>query len=340
MSVCRQPPSPEPALPQNLLPRTSSHPAWTILQGAGLLLTGALLAGLMARPAPTLRLFWQVVIPLLPAVFLINPMLWRNVCPLATLNQWTGRKRAGRLDRGGLHAGWVVGIVLLLLLVPARRFLFNHDGPALALTITAVGGLALGAGLWVPRRAGFCNTICPVLPVEKLYGQAPLLVMGGPRCLSCDLCTPAGCIDLAGRKSARQSLGGRRGLTWLGSPFGVFAAAFPGLIIAYFTSVDGGFATAGGTYLRVAAWVVGSYVMVAAVVVGTRPAIATALPVLGALAAGLYYWWAAPALGAALGLADPIPVLLRGLAVGLVALWLWRALARPHHRVIVPLASR
>lgn len=332
-------PDPELPLPDIPLPRATSHPVWTLLQVAGLLSTGALVTGLIVRPVPTLQLFWQVVVPLLPALFLINPMLWRNVCPLATLNEWTGRGRGGRIDRGGLHAGWVVGMVLLALLVPARRFLFNHHGPALALTITSVGGVALGAGLRYPRRAGFCNTICPILPVEKLYGQAPVLALGGPRCRSCDLCTPAGCIDLAGRKSARQSLGGRRGVAWLRSPFGVFAAAFPGLIVAYFTMVDGGLATAGAGYLRAAAWVLASYLVVAALVAGLRPAATTALPMLGALAAGLYYWWAAPGMGTALGLNDPAPVLLRGLAVGLVALWLRQALTRPPPLGTIPLSA-
>src|SRR5690242_14410566 len=37
--------------------------------------------------ADALTLFWGIVIPILPLVFLVAPGAWRNVCPLAALNQ-------------------------------------------------------------------------------------------------------------------------------------------------------------------------------------------------------------------------------------------------------------
>ena len=53
-------------------------PSWRVLRGLGLLLTCALLAGLWLRPDASLRILWYAVIPVLPAVFLIHPGLWRN----------------------------------------------------------------------------------------------------------------------------------------------------------------------------------------------------------------------------------------------------------------------
>ena len=46
---------------------------------------------------------------------------------------------------------------------------------------------AAGLAAWMlgrrgERKAGFCNALCPILPVERLYGQAPLVAAGNPRC--------------------------------------------------------------------------------------------------------------------------------------------------------------
>lgn len=88
----------------------------------------------------------------------MNPMIWRNVCPLATLNELGSRRSAGRLlTPPVLTLMWAVGIGLLVLMVPARRFLFNANGVAMTVTVSAVAVLAVATGLVVSRRAGFCK---------------------------------------------------------------------------------------------------------------------------------------------------------------------------------------
>jgi hypothetical protein len=302
-------------------------PLWRVAKVAGLFLTAVLLAALLLWPALTLHVLWDMVIPLLPAVFLVNPVIWRNVCPLATLNSATGSRWGSRtLERKDARIAWTIGIVLLAIMVPARRFLFNTDGVALSATIIAVAGLALLAGAFFTRRGGFCNGICPVLPVEKLYGQYPLARVGTSRCLTCSVCTPNACIELAQNKTTAQTLGpNRRRRSWLISPFGVFAAAFPGFIIGYFTMENGSLFTAPEVYVHVLAYAAISYVIVAAAVLlfGSSPSVA--LPVLGGTSLGLYYWYAAPALAKAYGGEDLAAVIIRGAAIALVIAWLWRA---------------
>src|SRR5262245_36331186 len=120
---------------------------WRTAQALGLLLTVALLLGLVTRPELTLKILWNAVVPVLPAVFLVNPAIWRNTCPLATLTMLPGRRSAGRsIGESTVRTATIAGIVLLLVLVPARRFLFNTDGTALAVTVTAVAALALAGG--------------------------------------------------------------------------------------------------------------------------------------------------------------------------------------------------
>lgn len=308
----------------------SSSPLWRAAQLAGLALTVVLLAALVTWPETTLNVLWYLVIPVLPAVFLIDPLIWRNVCPLATLNAETGRRFGARVVEGTRprHA-WLVGIVLLAVMVPARRFLFNVNGTALAATIVAVALLALVAGFRYARRAGFCNTICPVLPVEKLYGQAPLAHMGSARCASCSLCTPVGCLDLVRTKTTAQTLGPwRRNAGWLFTGFGAFAAAFPGFVVGYFATTDTTLAHAGSVYGTVAIWTLGSYIVLGTLAALLRVRAAVAMRAFGALAFALYYWFVAPGIADAFATGSAIVPIIRTAAIALLLLWAARLYAQ------------
>ncbi len=309
------------------LPLVAAHPLWRAAQLIGVVLTLVLLGAFVLVPEASLHLLWDMVIPLLPAVFLINPVIWRNVCPLATLNEVGSRRSAGRLlSPPVLTLMWAVGIGLLVLMVPARRFLFNANGLAMTVTVSAVAALALIAGLVASRRAGFCNSLCPVLPVEKLYGQAPLLDVGSARCVDCNRCVSLGCPDLAGRKSAVQSISGGHGRHWVLSPFGLFASAFPGFIIGYFKTVDGPLSHALATYATVGLWVVGS-VAASAILLGMMRGVRVLL-VLGGASIGAYYWFAAPRLADAYGGTVMAGQVLRALVLAGIIAWMWRGWRR------------
>ncbi|MFN8638767.1 MAG: hypothetical protein U0360_04755 [Dehalococcoidia bacterium] len=304
------------------LPEPSLASANRIGQAAGVGAVAVLLAGLAVRPVTALFVLWDVVIPVLPAVFVINPMLWRNVCPLATLNSLTGHRGAVRSLSGLEMQRWPVSVALLAILVPGRRFLFNEDGPALALTIAAVGVLALVLGLVYSRRAGFCNTICPVNPVEKLYGQAPLFDLTSARCSDCASCAPRGCIDLVGARSAMVSLGNQRAdARWLASPFGVFVAAFPGFIAGYFTTHNGPLELAPSIYAHILAFAVASYLLTVVVTRATGASPQRVVRLSGALSVALYYGFSAPTLIETYAPLVDGPTLLRGMTVAAMLAW-------------------
>jgi nitrite reductase (NADH) large subunit len=295
-------------------------PAWQAIQLAGLVAVVALIGGLLLRPVPSLHLLWDMVIPLLPAVFLVNPLIWRNVCPVATLNAYAGEvSRGDRRFGAGLRAAWGGGIILLLLLVPARHAVFNENGALLALLIAALAGAAISTGLVYDRRAGFCSALCPVLPVEKLYGQFPLLSVGSARCGDCSLCVAAGCPDLARGKAAAQTVPDRS--RWMLTAFGAFAAMFPGIIAGYFTFEAG----VDNPFLHLGLAAVGSWICASIIADALRFEARDALPVLGAVSFATYYWWAAPKLAVAYDV-DAAAIPLRWVAVILAGLWLWRAL--------------
>ena len=317
-----------------IAPTSTAARLWFVAQWAGVVITLVLLAGLVVRPQTSLDILWNVLIPLVPASLLVTPLLWRNVCPLATLNLVSKRFGAARkLPDGWLLPAGAVGILLLVVLVPARRFVFNTDGTLLAVTIAAVAVLALVLGALFDAKAGFCNSICPVLPVERLYGQSPLLRLSNPRCAPCTMCTSRGCIDLAPGHSIPHTLGeARRSSGWLLSGYGAFAAAFPGFILGYGTLADGPLSTAAGVYLHIAMWCLGSYLVVAALTLVLRLSSAVALVAIGAAAAGLYYWFAAAAIGAAFELPASVPVI-RTMAFVLVAVWAMKALPETRRAV-------
>ncbi len=304
---------------------------WRAAQLIGLVLTAALICGFFVAPEAALSLLWDIAIPILPATFLINPVIWRNVCPLGTLNMLaSGRLRDNPLPGRLLAGANGAGIALLLLMVPARRFLFNTNGTALALAILAVAALALSLGALFRRKGGFCNAVCPVLPVERLYGQSPLVKIGSAHCADCSQCVPRACIDVAPAKSVAQTLG-RAGCShaWLKTGYGVFATSFPGFVLGYYLTTDGPPSGAGSVYLTVAAAMLASHAASQLLVRGLRLSADTALRLLGALAIGLYYWFAGPVIAGHLALGAGAALVIRAAAFALIALWLWRAFGRP-----------
>ncbi len=312
-------------------PSPSSGHLWRIAQAGGLGVTLLLILGLFRAPGTALSLLWDVAIPLLPAVFLINPKLWRNVCPLGTLNMLaSSRLRPGKLPDRRLPGAGMMGIFLLLLMVPARRFLFNENGPVLAVTILVVALLALLLGALFSRKAGFCNSICPVLPVERLYGQSPLLNVANAHCSACSQCVSRGCLDVAPAKSIPQVLGtSRLSHRWLQTGFGAFAASFPGFVLGYYLTTNGPLDTAGSVYFTIALYMLASYALAQIVVRGLNLGADVAVRLVGALAIGLYYWFVGAVVTRHLGLHDGATIAIRTLAFALIALWLWRASGSP-----------
>jgi len=296
-----------------------------------LLVTVGLIAAFWIVPEWSLAVLWYVLIPVLPAVFLINVELWRNVCPLATLSVLANSMGNARsAPRSWTRVTGMVGIVLLAVMVPARRFLFNVDATALGVTVVAVCGLAIAGGLLFDMKGGFCNALCPVLPVERLYGQRPLLTVPNARCIPCTVCTK-GCLDLIPDKSAIVLVGnGVPARNWVITGYGAFALAFPGFVIAFYLLQDGGLGDALSVYGTVAAWSLGSWGVLATIFKVMRTTPDTALLLCAALAVGLYYWYAPPGIAAQFGLPVLFTWTLRAVALGLVGLWLLRGLAVPN----------
>ncbi len=319
-------------LPSSSLPVVPSHRGWRLAQRVAVAGFVAAFALVLAAPDPVLTLFWSGVVPLLPVLFLVHPAIWRNVCPLATLGMGP---EGGRLPGDST----ATACLILLLLIPLRPVVLETSALASA-GLLAVAGAGALVGRRYARKGGFCNSWCPILPVERLYGQRPLMGVSNPRCPTCTVCTPRGCLDLSTDAAAAQLLGRERhGWRWIFTPLGAFAAAFPGVVTAFFLLPEE--PGAWDAYRRILAGGGASWVLAALAVWIVRPPWRAALPTLGALAAGPYLWFALPGVVRAWGI--PLDPRIAGAAgVLFVAAWwlhAWRTRGVRIPRLSEPRAS-
>lgn len=223
---------------------------------------------LLFYPTVGILLFWNILIPVAPALLVLAPGLWRNVCPLATTNllprhfNLSKRKKMTAKQLGKLN---LIGVLALYLIVPLRHALFNNNGTATALLIISMAITGVFAGFFYEWKSVWCSGLCPIHPVEKLYGENVLISLPNAHCGQCMKCvTP--CPDSTPNINPNSSnrtiyhqltalliIGGLPGFIWgwfhvpdqanlssLSSFFNVYEMPFLGFIItlAIFASLS------------------------------------------------------------------------------------------------------
>ena len=201
------------------------------------------------------RLFWTVGLPLLPIGIVIAGFYpWRKVCPLAFWGS-LGRKLDSVLaKRGGGEASdnkadkkgkgekkgkpvqrvpawaeaWypMIALTLLAIALVGRLLLTNGDGVALGILMVALG---LGAALVNWRYTGktWCNFVCPVSIVERIYTEPnSLRLEHNSQCQKCTACKK-NCPDIDQENSYWKDVGERA------KRMAYFS--FPGLVLAFYT---------------------------------------------------------------------------------------------------------
>lgn len=301
---------------------------WHALRALSVAIAFAVAALLIVNPENGLVLLWQVLVPSLPLVMLVMPGLWRNLCPMAALNQLP---RMAGFTRGLAHTtrireySFVVGIALFFVLVSARKWLFDASGVAsAALVLFGLGGAFLG-GLVFKGKSGWCSSICPLLPVQRLYGQAPFAMLPNAHCKPCVGCTK-NCYDfnpsiayLADQyDDDRHYVGYRR----------LFAGALPGFIYAFYTAPTGGALPAIYAHFGLAcALSLAAFQLLDVFLKVHRNRLTV---VFGATAIALYYWFVAPAIAAgiehvsAVSVPASAPWALRTVVIGIALVWIAR----------------
>ncbi|MBI2479520.1 MAG: hypothetical protein HYV60_13060, partial [Planctomycetia bacterium] len=162
----------------------------------------------------------------------VAPGIWRNVCPLgsiALLPHHLGLSREKRLSPTWRDRLFLGAFVLLILVVPMRKALLDTNGPVLAAILAAVGLLAICMGSIFKRKSGWCSSLCPVYPVELLYGARPLLSVPNAHCSSCVNCV-APCSESTAGLTPLTAIN-----TKLGRAVGVgLTGFFPGFVWGWY----------------------------------------------------------------------------------------------------------
>ena len=301
------------------IPDPLPQAAWRAARVASVVLALGVCVLLLAAPEEGLDLWWELLVPLLPLVWFVAPGLWRNVCPLAAVNQVP---RVAGFTRGLTAPQWfrtyapLAGIAIFLAAVFSRPLVFEDSGAASAALIGGALAAAFAGGYLLKGKSGWCSSLCPMLPVQRMYGQTPFATVPNSHCRPCVGCTK-NCYDFNPRVAFLADVhdGDRQWSTTRK----LFVAAFPGLVIAFFTGPE---PQAAGEHLaRMALGVAasaGSFLALEALLPASTARLAA---VYGAAAINLFYWWAAPG-------PDWVAWPLRALVLALTVVWLRRTFAK------------
>lgn len=165
---------------------------WRIIQLAVWLIGFAIFFCLVFYPSLGLVLLWDVLIPVAPLLLVLSVGVWRNICPLATTNLLPRHFNLSKKKKMSVELQSKLGLVsvaALYLIVPLRHLLLNNNGMAAAwmLLIAVVIGVAMG--FVYDWKSGWCSSLCPIHPVEKLYGGNTLITLPNAHCDSCVHCS-------------------------------------------------------------------------------------------------------------------------------------------------------
>ncbi len=283
---------------------------WHGLRAASIVGALTLAALLIAQPDTGLFVMWKVVIPLLPLLFLTAPGLWRNLCPLAASNQ---TPRALSITKAKTAPNWlkeygyVIAFSLFIGFVVLRKLGLDDSGALSALLILGAMAAAFTGGLFLKGKSGWCSTICPLLPVQRIYGQTPLFLTANAHCQPCVGCVK-NCYDFNPRAAYLADLHDQD--TYWSGYRKYFVGAFPGLVLGFFAvPVE-----------QMALTVAVSLAVFATLTTFFKTSAHKITSLFGATAFAIFYWYAAD-----VGI-DPLTYALRAAAIALAATWFLRTL--------------
>ncbi len=251
-------------------------------------------------PKIGIHAFWNVLIPVAPALFVVSAGLWRNVCPLAStalISRHLGFARNKKLKVKQQGKFQLISVILLLLIVPLRHTIFDTNGPATALIIGLLALIAISLSFRYDWKSAWCSGLCPIHPVEKLYGRKSLFQLPNAHCKSCVNCVSK-CPDstiainpmLKKKKKKNQKIGGA-----------LIVGGFPGYIWGWFHVQD--YYNNEGWYHLISTYTIPLVAMTTTLVlflflkkIFSKKHEIFLINVFASAAVSIYYWYRLPAL--------------------------------------------
>lgn len=234
-----EPAGPKAAKPRKKQPRglvvyteAGTVPGWITAARSVLVLALALTIPFVLGVEPGRRLFWAAAIAILPISWVtFGYHLWRRLCPLAVvaqLGRLLGHPGQRRVDAKSWLAQNYMLLQLGIMVVALSLRLTMTNGTPIALAaflgVAVVGAAALG---FFFTGKTWCNYVCPVGMVEKLYTEPARL--SGPANSQCSPCTACkkNCPDIDLEQGYWKELSSSaRRLCYF---------AWPGIVLAFYT---------------------------------------------------------------------------------------------------------
>src|SRR6185312_492975 len=162
------------------LPTRVPQLVWRIVRVGSIAALVAVIVMMFVRPSAGLFAFFGVIVPLWPILFLVAPGLWRNICPLAATNQIPRVLRFSRALEPPdwlRNRGYLIAVTLFFGIAGARLAGLDRTGPAMGLVLAVILLSAFLGGLTFKGKSGWCSSICPLLPLQRAYGQTPYVTV-------------------------------------------------------------------------------------------------------------------------------------------------------------------
>ena len=205
---------------------------WRVVQTIVWLIGFGILFNLIFFPSIGLHLFWNILIPVAPVLIVLAVGVWRNVCPMGVNSLFprhmgfSKRKSLSAAQSGKLN---LIALIALFIIVPLRHAIFDTNGLATAILILSLAAVSIIMGIFFEWKSGWCSGLCPVHPVEKLYGLHNKLSVPNAHCSSCFRCvTPCpdstpGIHPMSTTKTRYHKVAGN-----------LMVGAFPGFVWGWF----------------------------------------------------------------------------------------------------------
>ena len=209
---------------------------WKSLQAIVWSLGLLILLALFFAPEVGTDALWNVLIPIAPFLLVFSPGIWRNICPLGTtslLPRYSNTSQRKVVTPRGRKVLGILSLLLLFLIVPLRHVLFDTNGLASGILLLLMATTSLVLGRVYDWKSAWCSGLCPVHPVEKLYGIKPVVVPRNAHCQLCHQCVvpcPDSTKSMNPLSARKGSIEQRLGTLLVGS--------FPGFIWGWFQVPD------------------------------------------------------------------------------------------------------
>ncbi|MBZ5657972.1 MAG: 4Fe-4S binding protein [Acidobacteriia bacterium] len=150
-------------------------------------------------PARAGRLVWTVTIAALPLfIVLVGYHRWRRICPLSFFSRlpnrlgWSGSRKASAWLEANYY---LVAFTVFLACLWLRLVATNGNGHAIAVFFVMITMAAFAFGMLFTGKT-WCNHVCPVSFIEKIYTEPrSLLETPNSQCPKCTGCKKS-CPDI------------------------------------------------------------------------------------------------------------------------------------------------